>query len=151
MGVEIVRRLISLALIAPLVAGCASSSASTSRLLGLVTSLSTDQVTFQDAQLLTGGAAEEAARARGRDAVGDVFIQDLNTTETLPVDPNSSVTVIAYDPTGRPSPVPYDVARLSAVIGNGGAAQAAGLYPGDYFWLTVKDGRVVAFEKQKLP
>ena len=138
-------------LVSMLVGGCATNSSQDQRILGLITALTPDEVTIEDAGILWDGAADAAASADGRVAVKGFYLRVYDTRHTFPVDVNSPVTVIGYDPAGHPSPIPYPLRDLGALIGSQGSRSAAGVYSADYFWLTIHDGTVVRLEAQDLP
>ncbi len=131
-----------------LVGGCGSAAPSPVRIPGEIVHLTPGEVTIRDASFLTDGAADAAARAEQREATRDFWLRLESTTRTFRVDPASAVTVIGYDAAGYPSPMPFDVARLSEVVGNLAAQQVAGLHSGDYFWLTLRGDQVVRFDAQ---
>jgi hypothetical protein len=107
-------------------------------------------VRVEVARFLTGDAADHAAAARGEPTPvpNDYFILDDHTRRSLPVAPSVKVRYIPENMCCETQPGTLD-GFVAAVEGT-----AMTDYPTiatTYWWLTVKDGRVVAIEQQYLP
>lgn len=103
------------------------------------------------ARFLTGDAADRAAAAHGEPTPvpnGYFIVNDDRAAQTVPVAPSARVRYIPENMCCEAQPGTLD-GFLAAVEGT-----AMTDYPSiatTYWWLTVKDGRIVAIEQQYLP
>ena len=113
---------------------------------------------FDRAQLLTGAEASAAARADGVIGHGDVVPNDYyirnreRTFRVLPLAPEVRVTTAPCDPACR-ARVPGHLRGLAQSFHVPETLTLAHPYRGTHsqYWLTVRDGRVVAIDEQYLP
>jgi hypothetical protein len=136
----------AITLVAATLAGCGSSAptatltAAPVTIFGRIISLTTDQVTIQDAEFLEGDAAEAAASADGMELVNNFYLRDHTTTRTLRLDPACTVQVTGWDASGDVSPMPYDVPRLVEAFADPAVARQM-FYSSDYFWRPCRAAR----------
>ena len=115
-------------------------------------------LTFDRAEFLTGEAAQRAAEEDGAVPAGepvpnDYYVRDADTaTVRLELAPRVTVTAVRCPSSCRDG-VPGDLAGLAASFADARPRTLADPYRGalSQYWITVRDGRVVAIDEQYLP
>jgi hypothetical protein len=106
---------------------------------------------FDEAEFLTGDAAQKAAEEDGADAPGDYYIRNRDqTTQTLRIANNAKITVkrCPLCRHGRPGELGPFLASFMK-----GRQTYADPYRGKnaLYWLTIEDGQVAAIDEQYVP
>jgi hypothetical protein len=106
---------------------------------------------FDEAQFLTGDAAQKAAEEDGADAPGDYYIRNRDkTTQTLRIANDAKITakrcpLCRHGRNGELDPFLASFMK--------GRQTFADPYRGKYslYWLTIRDGEVAAIDEQYVP
>jgi len=111
------------------------------------------KLVFDEIRFFTGPAADQAAREDGNLPPGeehvpnDVYIRNTSPRwRILSIEPTTDVSLVTYPFGDIESPARVTLGRFAKILRNGRGAISS--FP---FWITVRQGTVVAIEQQYMP
>ena len=112
--------------------------------------VATGELRFTEALIYYDEEAHRAAREDGHPggAPNPVWIRDLATTGSLPIDPEATVFLMGWDATGD---IVRKAATVELLVDLLTGATPSGWSPPLYVFILVEDGRITGIEEPGLP